>query len=92
MNKLSTFRLTLAAAAAGFFVATSGFALAGDLDDMTTAYTPRVQTAKVTEYFCCKDNTKDPVCVGSCAKCECPGGYTKVVNETCEKGERGCNL
>lgn len=92
MKKSSTSRLTLAAAAAGFFLATSGFAFAADSQNKGADALLEMLIAKTTEYFCCKDNVKDPVCVGSCAKCECPGGYTKVVNETCEKGERGCNL
>jgi hypothetical protein len=86
MNKVST--SLLPATAAVFFLAISGFALAADTKADTP---PQTQTAKVVEYFCCENNDKG-ICLPATKSSKCPAGTTTVVNETCEKGERGCNL
>jgi len=91
MNKSSTSCLTLTAMAAGFLLATSGYALAADSQRGDTDALLEILMAKKTEYFCCENNDSG-TCLPATRNSKCPDGMTKVVNETCEKGERGCNL
>jgi hypothetical protein len=85
-QRVMTSLLTPATAAVVCSLAISGFALA---QDKKTNTRPQDPAAIVVEHFCCD---ADGNCLPANANSVCPGGYTKVVNKTCEKGERGCNL
>ena len=84
MNKFLPSLLQPATTAVVFFLAISGYALAAEHKKADT----HPQSA-VTEHSCC-----DPkgTCLPANPNSVCPDGYIKVSQETCEKGERGCDL